>query len=123
MMVFYEFLDFLKNSCFEENLTLDVKIYTSWQNNMLWCFIPFLFFGDHRNFFVRCFIVRTVSRKLVKQNYLVLLWRKKQMRVKNHYIKKFAKLLYVHAKNLRMIVKHIIIIIIINSLFFVDKFT
>ena len=37
MMVFYEFLDFLKNNCIEENLSLDVKIYTSWHNNMLWC--------------------------------------------------------------------------------------
>ena len=78
MMVFYQCLDFLKNSCFEENLSLDVKICTSWQDNMLWCFIPFLFFGVHRNFFVCCFIVRTVSRKLIRQNYLVLLWRKKQ---------------------------------------------
>ena len=34
MIVFYEFLDFLKRSCFEENLSLDVTIYTSWQNNI-----------------------------------------------------------------------------------------
>ena len=92
MMVFYEFLDFLKNSCFEENLWLDVKIYISWQNNMLCCFIPFFFCGVHRNFFVCCFIVRTVSRKLIKHNYLVLLRRKKQDARQNHYVKKFSKL-------------------------------
>ena len=78
MIVFYEFLDFLKRSCFEEKLSLDVTIYTSWQNNIPWCFIPFLFFGVHRKFFVCCYIVRNVSRKLAKQNYLVLLWRKNQ---------------------------------------------